>query len=989
MKKFAWVILTLAVAMLLTRGGSLLSQEQQEWWERPQLVTYAERLVGACYPWLVTEHFLINLATGETKDGIGGDTAQGVEGCEQHIIVRATYGVYVFSRATGLIVDAVHLDQQSLAYVGSSGDTVAAYDSLNSAVHVKIIGTKSTAVIRVQQPVLNISYSFVGYVPVVAYSVVSTDGAATYVVSNPGVSSSIPARGTGAVLISGNRVYVESQGILVLEVTNPLTLAYRELFHIPLPVRLTRFIAVVGDYLLGSSDGILVRINVNERSGEFRRFETVGVAEPTPVGYYVPATRTTYVITESGTYPVPGYAVAKLNRAVFTNILRRDGTIVPALWALNPAVLVVTVPLNGVLYDGEYAVKVSLAPGTYRMPRGSVISDGVKSLVLSEPEVVYPPAESKREPVSVSNVRFYVSSFPSRYLPLDRFTDVLFASSGAGRLLIIQSDRAIVYAGYGVSASIPGAWVYGGVGDCVVLYDGASFRLYDYSGEPIASYSYYLVGKPDYVTCRRVSADYAVEVYVNLYRERITVTPAGAVVEQNPERHVADPRGATVYYTATPRVEYAGIVVPVPQGARDIRVSGLWATWLTAGVNILSIPDSVIFVLLNPPAGATAYPLNGELFAVYFYNEGRLDILPYRAWFVQRCYVDVEAPQDADIFLNDRYVATGSARVYVPCNAKVVLEARQIYHKPKRAEVLVTEPTKLTLLPEPMVASVVLNVVAPKGLNITSVVMRVDGTETVWNVGEVRTMIAKPTLFEVVSFMPADACTKEAYNVTLVEGLNRLNVFCRLVSPVLALTSSVPATVKLYVVGALMPLQVVHVAPGSVSYVLSPVGDVRLVSEPTVPNYVPKELNVSVFEFKVYELDVTPYPMSKIIVQSSVATASITVYDETGNVRATGTGVLEVEVLPGKYVVFVQAPDHEPFSTQVDVPPGDAATVVAVLRALAVEEGAPPERPFWERIEFQATAVAIVAAVAVAVLWWRRRKTKEVAEELVKGEESA
>lgn len=991
--KSTWISLILALVVVLPALHAYTQAQAQEveWWEKPAPLELPGRVAGVCYPWLVTEHFLVNLATGETKEGVGGDIALSVDGCGQYFVVRAAFGVYAFSAKTGLMVDAVHLSlSPALRYVGSTGDTIAVLDAANSVVHVKIIGTNVSVLVPVGQPVRNVKYTFIQHVPVAVYSAPATGNTSTYFLANPGKTVNIPVYGTGAVLVHGNRVYVEARGgVLALEITNPIALSYTELFFIPLPIRLTDFISVVGDHLLASSDGIIVRINVNEKSRDFRTAVTVGSVVPTPVGYYVPLAETTYVITETGLYPVPGRAVGRLNNIVFTNVFRRrDEILVPIMWALRPSVLVVTVPLDGMLYDGEYAIKVRLEPGAYRVPRGGVISDGVRNIVLAEPEVMYPPVAVSPEPVKVSNIRFHVSSFPSQYLPLERFSNVEFVASGAGRLLIIQPDKAIVYAGYGVSASIPGTWVYGGVGDCVVLYDGVAYRLYDYGGEPIASYSYYMIRRPDYVTCRRVSVfDYVVEIHVDVYSEKITIVGNEAKVEPNRERRLEDPRGATVYYTTPPRIEYASVIVPVPPDAKDIRLGGLWATWMTAGINILSIPDSTVFVLLSPPANTTAYPINSELFAVYFYEEKRLDILPYKAWFIQNCYVDIETSQEADLYLNDRHVATGSARVYVPCNTRISLEARQIYHRPKRAEVFVVGPTKLTLVPEPMIANVVLNVVAPKGLTLSAVVLRVDGFDTMWNVGEVRRMLAKPTTFEVVQFLPVDVCTKEVYNLTLTEGLNTLTVYCRLVSPVLALTSSVPTTVKLYVAGAIVPSQIVHVTPEMPSYLISPVGDIRLVSEPTVPNYVPKELNVSVLEFRVYELDVTPYPMSKIIVYSNVPTAAITVYNETGGVVATGVGSIEVEVIPGRYTVFAQAPDHAPFSTQVVVPPGEAATVMAVLRRVVIE--VPPEKPLWERIEFQVLAIVAVAVAAVIVLWWRRRRARAVAEELVKGEEVA
>lgn len=983
------LLFVLMIAISIFMNATPLSHaqtEEKEWWEiGPSLITFTENIAGLCYPWLVTRHFLINLATNTTQPGVGGDYAVFVDSCTQSFfVVRGAFGVYVFSRDSGIIIDNVLLTPY-MRYIGSSGESIGVYDERNSVVMVKLPYSKTTALVPVNRAPLDIKYSFTSSLPIVVYSSVFNN-TVQYYVANPGVTKQIPRTGTGAVYIESNRVYIESNnGLLVLEITDPLNLGFRELFFIPLPVRLSAFAYTVGDYLLAYSGEILIKINVNERSTEFRKVELIGGAIPTPIGYYTPYTYTTYVVTENGVYPVPGFAVGRLRNAVFTNIYSRlRNTTVPAMWSIVPTTFVTMVQATGVLYDGEYAIRLSLPPGSYRLVRDGVFNDGIRNIFLSEPEVYYPPSIQPTPPPSVvSNIRYHVSEFPSNYVPLESFSSVNYVSSGAGRALIIQSNRAVVYAGYGTSAVIPGTWQYGGVGDCVVLYDGASFRLYDYSGEPITSLSYYLIREPNYVTCRRVSvSDYVVEVYTNDYGEKIIISTE-ARTESNPTKAVSDPRGATIYMV-NPRVEYASIVVPVPLTASELRVSGFWASWMTsAGVNILSLTDSTIYVLTNPPANTTIYPVNNELIAVYHVNEKRVDILPYKAFFIQNCYIDVATKPEAEVYLNNKYVATGSTRIYVPCNSRVTVEARQLYHKPKSASVFVTGPVRVELTPEPIIANVSLNVIAPKGLRIEAVAMYVDGNYTVWRVDEVRQLIAKPTTFTVSAFMPIDVCTKETYNVTLVEGSNIVNIYCRLTAPILAMTSTVQTNVKIYVVGMEMPTQVASISPDSPTYVVAPFGDIRIVSEPVAPGYVAKEIDVKITDVKVYEVDVTPYPMSKIIVQSNVPTATITVYNETGEAVGTGVGTLEVQVLPGKYTVIAQAPNYATYSTTVEVPPGEAVTVPAILRYVAPVEEAPVEKPFWESFEFQIIAIVAVVGATIFVLWYKRRKARAVVEEVV------
>jgi len=158
-------------------------------------------------------------------------------------------------------------------------------------------------------------------------------------------------------------------------------------------------------------------------------------------------------------------------------------------------------------------------------------------------------------------------------------------------------------------------------------------------------------------------------------------------------------------------------------------------------------------------------------------------------------------------------------------------------------------------------------------------------------------------------------------------------------------------------------------------------GSYTIVSTPVEKGYTEKVLNVTVPEKSIAFLDVTPAPISKIIVNANVPTASITITTLDGKEVARGVGKLEKEVQPGTYNIRVTATGYSPYIDVVEVPQGETVVVNATLKPLPPPPP-PPKPPFWQRIEFQIGAIALVAGFVVFMLWWKRRKRRVVEAEV-------
>jgi len=946
----------------------------------PQLIQFSESVVGECYPWLVMEHSILNLPTGVIYPGIGGDSAISVYCGNDYFAVRGANGVYVFRMDIGSLYKTVFLSD-TLIFVDFKHDTVAVYDASNNVVFASNVKTNSDVAIKLSVAPLRISFDIVNGLPVIVYSVGSA-GNASYVVATPGGEIQLPYVGYGAMAIRGDTVYVEANGIRLIKI-DALALTYREADYIPLPFRVTNTLAVYDKYLLASSYGVLVLIEVEPSSPSYKTFRIIGEARITPVGYFVPQTSTTYVILSDRIEPVPGYAVAVFgNVAAFTNIVVSNETVQPVLWPFRTTVFVVTKELRGVMYSGSHAIAVDLPPGRYSLPRGVAIRIGTKMLLLDSDIVTYP--ELTQAPADIGpipSVAYYVAEFPSKYLPVDVIDGVKAIYVGGGYAVLIRDRDAVVYGPYGATATILGTWMFGGVGDCVVLYDG-NLRLYDFAGNSLTNYLYYVPFTPNYITCLHINGAYIVEIYVGTVK--YVVGPKNSTAEVSDVPRYRDSEGLEIMMTVPAKLSMDGFAYGLPTDAQDIYINKYRAAWgVQNNVYILSIPDKAVFTLINAPPNKTFYPLEDYLL-MYSPSSRTVEVLPYKAWFVGGCYIDLTTDSDADVYVNYKFFGTGSMRIYVPCNSVANIRSVKPYHKPAEATVQVIKPVSLELHPTPMIATVVLDVIAPKNLTISAVAIKIDDTQMLWNIGEAKQFLAKPYAFEILEFRPADVCEHYSFNQTFVEGNNKLTITCRLTAAVLAVYSRVPASVKVFAAGVDIetgiPLRMVDLVPNEIGYISVSPGSYTIISEPGpgLQGYTRRIINVTIPDLRVVVLDVTPAQYGKLVVEATVPTASIEVYSETGTV-ATGVGMLEISLPPGTYTVRAAAPNYRPFISSVEVQPGEVTTVTAVL--IPLTQPAPPTQPpFWQRIEFQVSAAAATVAAAVFALWFRRRKKKEVPE---------
>lgn len=968
-----------------------------DWWRiSGDLVRYPEAFAGVCYPWLVTEHFLYHLPTGMRYDGVGGDTAVSVYCGDKYFVALGLGGVYAFRMDTGSMFKVVHLDRFR-SFIGAYRDTVAVLDIVSSVVFVKNLMTQSDVAIKISAQPLLISYTVVGSIPIIAYSATPGELAKefAYYLASPGLENPIKGySGSGALIMYNDTLVIESRGIRILKITDPITLSVKEVDYIPLPFTITSIHRVVDSYLLAESFGVLVRINIDPNSRLYKTWEVLGAAVPTPVGYFVPSTNTSYVIVGDSVYPAPGYAVAMLSNLVFSNIKGNETGFFVLYPVARKSILILTTRLSGVLYVGGYAIAVDLMPGRYQMPMGAVIRVGADTVLLDSPEVVYPkPPEPQREVVIGSQpLTRSVILFPTIYIPTDVFSDVRYVATGGKRAVIIQGDRALIYTTYGVSAAIPGRWAWGGSGECVVLYDGASFSLYDSAGNPIASYGYFLATQPIYTTCKYEKGEYVVLLFYGDSTLKIGSKGVERIFTESPM--IYDPTGLILMLTVTPHLTYSGITVPIQPSSLSStnsypRISSLWATWIVPELNalqILSIPDKAIFSLVfasSSQAESIYYPLDQNY--ILRYNGSAVEVIPYRSFVVFNCYIDVNTHPNATVYLNNVAVGTGSLRIYSECFKDVVLRAELKYHRPAQIVIPAAPQTKVNLFPQMIIASVQLNVRAPEGLSITSVVFSLqteDTKETLeWRVGEVRQIQARIYNITTIEFKPVNACQQvNITNLNITENTRSIDIDCQLVKPVLAAFSGVATNLEVYTSEG-RGFAAAPVPPRGTVYILMDFGNFTLVSRPLVPGFAAKVINVSIEFTRVYQVDVTPAQLGKIEVMATVPTAYIEVFDSKGNVVANGTGSLEASVLPGNYTVRASAPGYIQFIQEVTVTPGETTRVTASLIPLPPPPP-PPRPPPWAAPEFQILSIVAAAAVAVLAFLLRRRRARKAAGEV-------
>jgi len=931
-----------------------------------EYISWSGDAVGTCYPWLVfADGSVLNLVTG-TRLVVAVPPVYEAGCGEETVALIGDDVVTIIDKETGAGKSIVVATNFTLVRV--AGDVVALSTNDTVIVHTPGAGDYYIPLgLAENETLIDVDFNyFPNTGPVVAY-ITEYNGTRTLRIRT--LTGLLHQRtvdvSTDAVLaIDGLVIYDGRYGLQALRIdSTAASSAWAYYLAFPGDIADLRGDTVTNIIAVDKLGGVY-KISLADKTWEF----IAQGAELTPVGVHVSGW--TYVIDET-IYMVPGRAVAVLGNAVVTTM---GGTTV--LYPVQATMFSTMVPLNGHLVlpdDGvSLYVAVDLVPGSYLLPRGSALVVGDKTIEVDGELVTYPPAAPAI--TTASTVEYRARLFPDAYTPVLELGGIRFATAGGGVIVAINDTAAIiVYSTYHEPLVIPGTWEWGGAGDAVVLYDGATLRVYDFAGNQIAAYPYF-DGRPDYATV-------AGETVILYYHADRTITKIGAGYIEKvsvDEYRVTDPStGLTLTFTTPPLVVLGDFVYPVPAPADQVAISRYSAAWGQNGTySLLSTVDGAVYTVVAAPwPDAKPLPLGSKLALLH---NGTLTVLPVKAWMDQGCYVDIYAPENATITVNGKYAGTGPhVRVYAECGELLTITAELPYHNPA-TQVVTVAPGGVTveLEPQPRIAQVTLEVRAPESLVVESVEMYIDGERTIWRVGEVRELVAgKEYNIRAVAFEPADVCEEVELTVTFDEGPNTLIIPCRLKGPVFAITSEVPVRVTVHYNNR--PYATYTVLPGKPAYMLAPgAGDYTFIAEPLEDGYAARVVNATLpnTDPALYRVDVTPLPYGLIKVSVVPANATIVVTDMNGTVIATGAGTVEVQVPPGAYLIQATAPGYAPATEMVTV---DAGTVVE--RTITLAPAARPEEPSpLQSPEVQAGAALAVLAGAGVIMWWRRRKRKKV-----------
>jgi len=950
-----------------------------------------DRIVGVCYPWVVFAHNFLDLSTWTFTPGIGGDEASSVSCGDKDFVVVGVAGVYLVSKDTGAIIQALPIAGNT-RFIGRSGGFLAfLFGEEKVVVRTPFQGDMVIPLQLDGGRLRDIKFGAVSGHAFVAY-IVEAQGSVSLRYSTPvrtvTVATLSPA--SSALYIHGGFIIVENDGVEAYEVVDPSLPTIRKLpgYSLYLPFDIASFVkGDLDEFYLYTTDWAVIKLDLQSR-----RWSYLGQGVVTDAGIFVynwfnPARSTTYVTVRGVVHPVPGFAVARIGNLVFTNILSEDGSVEAAvLYPTERSVLVSTRSLDGVLLvtddSGEVRpIRLRLAPGTYILPRGSTIATDMGMIVLDKDEVFYPPPIQETHVLPASPVRYMVLEFPRVYQVLDAFEGVVHVSSGGGKLLIVMRDRAVVYAPYGVVTVIPGVWRWGGISDHVVLYDGATLRVYDAAGNPKASYATFIVEEPLQAQVVKTSKGY--DVHLLFSRQYVVVNGSGVfnVPDYHTPRKEDKVSGLMVTLHDQPEVRYGVFTFRIPSADR-VEVNMYAAAWTQGNTwFVLEVPLMTVYVFLNAPS-AVIYPL-GDYLAIL--ANATLRVVPFKSWIVSACFVDIEAPPFAEIYVDGRRAGNGSMRFYAECGRRVSITATAEYHSPDTVSVTVPPGgVRVALAPKPKLSLVKLQVLAPRDLPVEAVEVEVDGERMVWNVGEAKSFVAEmPHEIYVVSFKPYDVCRPQSFsNVRFKEGEDTFVVPCQLVGSVLGIKSGVPVLVAVLTEEG-EPVMTAQVMPGVPVFTPARSGFHILKSRAVEGKYVERNLTVFIPEGQVVVVDVTPLPYGRLVVRAVPETALIQVMDWNGTLVGEGTGELAVDVLPGFYQVAATAPGYLQYFEVVEVPAGETREVVAALTPQPPAT-TPAPTPIWEIRLFQVLAIlAVLAAAAIAVLWRRRRAAREVGGEIL------
>ena len=951
---------------------------------------FNEEFIGLCYPWLVFKHNFLDLSSWTYTPGIGGDTAVSVSCGDQknYFIVRGIQGVYVISRVSGQIMEAIPIT--TMHYIGFSHGELA-FSSTNMTrvmIHTPFQGD---IYIHVDTNMTIVDQAFGVYKGVPFIVSIATSGKESFLLYSIQTKTIVVtqlANLSNAVYVYNNYIIVENDGIDVYKINEPSIpdIVRLDQYRVYVPVNINKFLrGNLNELYLTTDDGSLINVSIIDRTWDF-----LGQASLTPVGIYVPnpidiRRSTTYVPYKGVIYPIPGKAVARIGPLVFTNIIlgaTENGTliVVPVIWGTTRTTLIAKQEVDGTLQltsdDGEVrTVRLSLPPGVYVLPRNSTIVTNIGAIKLDRPEIYYPPEMQTAPILSTSVIKYKVADFPKTFQVLETIKNVKYVASGGGRLLIIQSDKAIVYSEYGVEAVIPGVWKFGGISSYVVLYDGASFRIYDLAGNPVKAYSAYVVNNPIYVTPVKTPTGFNIHVFLPSQHVVINKTGVYTIRDYPAPRKQDMVSGLSVTLYSHPEVKYGKFTYHIPS-ASHVAINMYKVAWVNGTQwYVLDIVNGSVYVLMHTPSGKI-YPI-GDYLA--YYNNGVVNVIPFKSWVVSSCYVKVIAPSFANIYIDGKFVGKGKLNYFAECGKSLNITATAQYYNPATKIVKVhSGGVTINLNPQPRVSLVTLHVITPKNLPINSITASVDGETVVWYNNDALKLIAgKPYNITITGFQPYDVCEHPTLkNMVFQEGQDSLSIPCKITGSVLGVKSNITSVVTIIDMETNQTVTALQLSSGNPAYIRVRTGSYIITSKPLVEGYVPRTVNVTVPDKQVVLVDITPYPYSKLIISSIPEIANIQVLNMNGTTIGQGTGNLTVKVPPGTYQIIADAPGYQQYVNIINVTAGESKILNITLTPLQ-NQPVKKHKPIWQKTQFQIITLVVVILAVIFAIWYRKKKESE------------
>ncbi|ADL19160.1 hypothetical protein ASAC_0754 [Acidilobus saccharovorans 345-15] len=908
--------------------------------------------VGLCYPYLIAQGGVLDLATGSFTDPWPGDVALGASCGDGFIAVLGYQGTYFLYSSNASLAWVVREPYSDIIGVYSG---MVVYNLSNEAY---VEGPRGTAaVIPLPQGSRVLSFSYANG-PLLLEDVNGTlelqspQGALPLNVSGSGGQPTGILNGTRAYVFG----YVDGQGpmLLIFDVSaSPLrAVPVGEFVASFVPLAVYR--AQGDELVVQGPPGLELVTACCGRT----RAQVIGDALPVPDGYYVPSSGYSYVMSGGSWIPVPGLEVASLGGVAFITDYNGVTLLAPAV----PTTLVAEAPVYGTLNISGLLVQLNLTPGAYELPTPSLLLVGNRLLDLLGGTLAYPAKVG-------GPVRAVYVVRPPAVSPLEVFRQVTYMASGGGSLLLVVPSKAIVLSpGVNVTVSprplvIPGEWLYGGLGPGgIALYSAnGTVYVFSYSGSPVAAYRANITFVPTYMGVYRAYGGYYVMVessgpfgaYMYVYG------PGGASEYRLQSPVVEDPSSGVAVTPAG--VQAPGLNISLPAVVSTASVNGASAAFQGADGNlyIVNLSSMTEYVVMPAWGGYLRYaPMPGGLLAIYNKSSFTVEIVSYEGLVQGAWQVNISAsPPSAVIYINGTRVGVGSATVYdiaTPINVTVSAAGYAAYSSTVLP--LTSEDIKVSLRPVTVYAT--LSVVSP--IPVSYVEGYINGSSFRLPVNSSLQLLSGiPYEVEVNYFYPLNVCAPVSETV-IMKSNGTIEVSCSLTTPVLKLVSSLPASVKVSKSGVTVfsgqlepeaPLYL-PVAPGSYD-VLS------------TANGLSASIKVNATLPQLYSYNVTPTappapPRGTIEAVSNVSSASVYVRFPNGTLVAVGVGRVEVSVSPGQYVVSAEGTGYVGVNRTVTVSPG--STVNVTLGLVPVRRGAPVVRNVKYYIIAGALAATAIAA---------------------------